>query len=272
MIYRVLALFCALWLAGPGLAPAQNLPGAAGPMLPTTSSIPARTTLVQSRIPMILPSSGSMANNGALTLTTALDQTYPNAYFYMPANAIVAGSTAGFYYGTMASTTTATLFNNAYVSGTPTIPAGPTAFATTGPGAYAQTTGALFTANAITITGNSLGVNDEIQVHGVISYPNSAGAKTLSLTYGAFSYAVVAPTTTATQAFQAGFALAGKASRQGQTGNTAMTVATIAGAYVNGSVDSTTDQGLSAGIKTAAVADYIILQSYTAEWVHASPN
>ena len=45
-----------------------------------------------STIPLILPSSGSMGNNGALTLTTALDSSYANAFFYMPASAIASGS------------------------------------------------------------------------------------------------------------------------------------------------------------------------------------
>ena len=52
-----------------------------------------------STIPLILPSSGSMGNNGSVTLTTALDSPYASAFFYMPASAIASGWLAGNYYG-----------------------------------------------------------------------------------------------------------------------------------------------------------------------------
>lgn len=231
-----------------------------------------RVTLAQSRIPMIVPSSGSVGNNGALTLTTALDQAYPNAYFYMPANAIVAGSAAGFYYGTMQSTTAVTLFNNPYVSGSPAVPASPTAFATTGPGAYTQTTGVSFTANTVTIAGGTLGVNDEVQTHGLVSVNNTAGAKTVGFSYGAFLYGAIAPTTSASIAYQGGFALAGSASRQSQTGLIAMTVTSVVGVAVNGSVNSAANQTLSVTLKLATATDYVILQNYVAERVVAANN
>ncbi len=95
--------------------------------------------LVSGGVPVYVPSSGSIANNGALTLTTALPLIYPNVYLYFPANAIAAGSAAGKYYCQMSSTTVGVIFNNTYVSGTPVVPTSPTAFVTTGPGAYTQT-------------------------------------------------------------------------------------------------------------------------------------
>lgn len=234
--------------------------------------VAGRITLAQSRVPMILPSSGTMADNGALTLTTALDQAYPAAYFYMPANAIVAGSAAGFYYGTMSSTTAVTLFNNLYASGSPTIPASPTAFATTGPGAYTQTTGSAVVANTVSIAGGMLGVNDEVYTHGLMSYPNSAGAKTIALNYGAFLYGTNVPTTTVALAFQAGFANAGSATRQNQTGLTVMILSTAAAAPVNGSVNTAASQNLNVTLKLATATDYVILQSYVAERVVAANN
>ena len=238
----------------------------------TPGSVTTRQTLAQSRVPMILPSSGSMANNGALTLTTAVDQTYPDAYFYMPAGAIAVGSVAGFYYGQMSSASAATLYNNLYVSGTPTIPASPVAFVTTGPGAYTQTTGSVITAHNISIPGGFLGPNDEVQSHGVIDYNNSAGVKTIALGYGAFTYGIVNPSTTSAQSFQAGFANVGKQSRQGQTGTTAMGLGTIAGTYVNGTIDATSNQNLVAALKLATATDYVILQSYTAERIIPANN
>ncbi len=248
--------------------------GAAWAQAVSTSAYapPGRYTVGQSRIPMILPSSGSMANNGALTLTTALDQTYPNAYFYMPASAIAAGSAAGFYYGVMSSTTAVTLYNNPYVSGTPTIPASPTAFVTTGPGSYTQTTAAFLTCYTITIPGGTLGIYDEVQARGNISYNNTAGAKTLNLDYGSFVYGAAAPTTTVSQAFQGGFANDSVANRQTIVATAAMTLTTAASAPANGAIDSTTSQTLTAQLKLATATDYLILQNLSLERIVAASN
>src|ERR1700693_852831 len=95
--------------------------------------------VIQNAIPMILPSSGTIGNNGALSALTALPTIYANAYLYFPAGAIVAGSLAGLYYCIMSSTTAGTIYNNTYdttLGVMPTIPANPVPFVTPGPGAY----------------------------------------------------------------------------------------------------------------------------------------
>jgi hypothetical protein len=95
----------------------------------------------------VLPSSGTMANNGAVTLTTALPYTYSACWMYFPANAIQAGSTAAWYYTVMSSTTVGTVFQQnvsgtfATSTGSSLAPTSPTAWVSTGPGAFTQTTG-----------------------------------------------------------------------------------------------------------------------------------
>lgn len=118
--------------------------------------------LLQANVPVIVPSSGSIGNNGALTLTTALDTTYANCYLYFPANAIEAGSAAGLYFVQMSSTTLGTIYNNTHTSGKPTIPSSPTAFATTGPGAYTQTTATDITILSFTLPGGAMGANGSL--------------------------------------------------------------------------------------------------------------
>lgn len=244
------------------------------PEAQVTPLVPGSYSLGQVRIPMILPSSGSMGNNGALTLNVALDQTYLTAYFYMPANAIVAGSAAGFYYGAMTSTSTATLFNNLYVSGTPATPGTLVPFATTGPGAYAQTTGSAFTAWTVTLPAYALGIFDEVQVHGVITYLSSGTAKTFQVSYGSsFNFIAAAPTATATLAFQGGFANQGVVSKQGSTGNSSGTVATSSTlTFTNGSIDGSLSKSISASLKLAAATDYLILQNIIAQRIIPANN
>jgi hypothetical protein len=121
--------------------------------------------LFQLGIPFITPSSGIMGNNGALSAITALSTTFPQAYIYLPAGAISSGSAAGWYYTVFSSTTAGTVYNNVYSTGTPTVPASPTPFVTTGPGAYVQTTGFITSISpTVTIPANTMTVNGRVEI------------------------------------------------------------------------------------------------------------
>jgi hypothetical protein len=127
------------------------------------SSVPY--TLFSTGIPFIIVSSGSMGNNGALTITGAVASIYPNAYVYLPSGAISSGSAAGYYYAVFSSTTAATVYNNTYTpgSGVPTVPASPTAFSTTGPGAYTQSASPP-NPFSVVIPANALSINGKIEI------------------------------------------------------------------------------------------------------------
>lgn len=137
-------------------------------------------SLVNTAIPFVF-TSGSMGNNGALTLTTAVRAAYPDAYIYLPAGAIAIGSTAGWYYAVFSTTGAATVYNNVYTSGVPAIPASPTAFVTTGPGAFTFSTGSSYFGHAVTLAANSLGINGGLRFNYVTWANNSANAKYVSV-------------------------------------------------------------------------------------------
>jgi hypothetical protein len=139
--------------------------------------------LFRSAIPMGLAPTGTMANNGAVTLGTAIPAIYPSCYLHFPANAIVAGSAAGFYYTVMSSTTVGQVFNNTYTTGVPTIPSSPTAFSTTGPGSFAAVT-ARTTLITLTLPGGLMGLNGSIDGESLWSATNNANAKTLFFSFG----------------------------------------------------------------------------------------
>lgn len=127
------------------------------------------------------PSSGSIGDNGALTLTTALLQTFSQGlYLYFPANAIAAGVAAGSYWTVMSSTTAGTIYNNTYIGGKPVAPVSPTAFSTTGPGAYTQTTAASITNVSMTLPGGIIGLEGYAAV-GLVAERNTGagGASTI---------------------------------------------------------------------------------------------
>lgn len=227
----------------------------------------AVSILGQSGIPMVLAGSGSMGNNGALTLTTALAAIYASAYVYLPANAIVSGSAAGWYYATFSSTTAATVFNNTYSSGTPAVPASPTAFVTTGPGAY---TGKSTTQTAynISIPGNTIGVNGGLRVHLGMTWTNTAASKTTQLVFGGTNFANFAGTTTTSGELMYGFKNRGVAGAQvGLTFSTGVPWTGVsATALVYGSVDTTQPQTLGTNLTNATPAtNNMVLEHITLE-------
>lgn len=142
-------------------------------------SNPVPFVLLSSTIPFVMVSSGTMGNNGALSGLTAVAFAYPRAYVYLPSGAISAGSAAGWYYAVFSYTTAATVYNNTYTTGTPTVPASPTAFVTTGPGAYTQTTGTSpsFYGPNTTLPANVVGKYGTADLFIVTANNNSAGSK-----------------------------------------------------------------------------------------------
>jgi hypothetical protein len=147
----------------------------------------------KANIPVGPAPTGTMGNNGAVTLGTALNTTYANCYLALPAGAIAAGVPAAtdFYYVQMSSATVGTVFNNTMSAnldskGNPTIPASPTAFVTTGPGAFTGVTGAV-TVLTLTIPGGTMGVTGNFDFDGVLAYAATATAKVTGFAFGGTS-------------------------------------------------------------------------------------
>ena len=239
-----------------------------------TGAAPASTTvrkLGQSTLPFVLLSSGTMGNNGALSGITAVPTAYPNAYCSVPAGAIATGIPAAqtWYYCTFSDTTHATLFNNTYTSGTPTIPASPTAFVTTGPGAFTQTVGSNIASYTLAIAGNTIGLNGTVRVMGARTINNSAGAKTVTLNYGSFTIATAALTATTGAPIISGFSNRGATNVQVGLLNNLFSVGNAPPNY--GAIDSTTAQNLTFNLQLATATDTITLESAEVELAPGVP-
>lgn len=153
----------------------------------------------QSSVPVAIPSSGSFANNGALTGITAFPATYANAWLFFPANSIctvgTGGNPAGVYFVQMTSATAGTVFNNILGTARPTVPVSPLAFACTGPGAYTQSTAAQ-TLVSTPINAGLIGVGGLLSFYELWSTSTSANTKTLNTSFAGSSILNVTPTTT----------------------------------------------------------------------------
>ncbi|MCW2276390.1 hypothetical protein GJ654_18860 [Rhodoblastus acidophilus] len=224
----------------------------------------------QSRVPFVIPSSGTMGANGALSGITAVASPYPAAYVYLPANAIASGVAAGWYYAEFSSTTAATVYNNAYTSGTPAIPASKAAFATTGTGAYTQTTGAL-TAYSMTVPAGLIGPNGAVYVPATLSNNNSAGAKSTSLYLGASQLGSNSTTTTRGASYLFGVANAGSETVQVSAVSGGGVIGASAGIPYYSAVNTATATTISVKIGVATATDTNTLETATIQLTPGVP-
>lgn len=134
--------------------------------------------------PVLIPPSGTMAANGAVTFGTAITLQSSavltdGLWAYFPAGAVYAGSAAGFYWMTMSSRTEGTVYDTTYVPGTTSgeRPASPTAISAAGPGAYTGETAAIVVASTV-LPGGALGLNGSLRVTQAVAANNTANNKT----------------------------------------------------------------------------------------------
>ena len=246
--------------AFPGLidVPGYNAPDRANPI-----GVPSR--LFQSNLPMAVSPTGSMANNGVVTLGTALPTGFFGGpcYLYLPANAIVAASTAGWYYTVMTSTTVGTVYNQTYTSGQPFVPSVLVPFTTTGPGAY---TGVTTAQNVLSFSlgANSLGLNGVVEVSALFGYHGSVNNKTALVKVGASTIFSYVNATAANIAYQAYV----QWGNQCQTGSQSTQVTgatgplTVAQTYT--AIDTTQPQTITVSLQDATATDWISLESFSA--------
>jgi hypothetical protein len=165
--------------------------GAAGPpagtytqaqQITAAQSLSVPYVFAKTAIPFVSVSTGSMADNGVLTVGTALPRTIANGYFFLPANAISAGSAAGWYFTQCSTTTACVVKNNVYTTGVPTVPASPTAFVTTGPGAYVGVTAEVF-GPTITVPANAMGANGQLRIMTMWAVTNNVNAKGVNVRF-----------------------------------------------------------------------------------------
>lgn len=232
----------------------------------SSGSASGNQTLMQSGIPFILSSSGSVGNNCAITGLTAMQTTYASAYIWMPASAVASGVAAGWYYYVASSATAGTCYSNTYTSGQPEIPASPTAFSTTGPGAFTQTTGTQIIGPTVSVPAGSMGVNGELTFDGDATVPATANTKIVNYTFGGASHGVSAFNTNATSAFgwllrirNRGVATAQMVNAPNNNGEP--------GSGTSGpnfiAINTSSAQNLSYNLQLSVATDYIVLESYS---------
>ena len=234
----------------------------------TVNGIQSATVLALSAIPFISPSSGNMGNNGAVTALTALPTTYANAYVWFTANQIAVGVAAGWYFAQFSTTQACTVFNNTYTSGKPTIPASPTAFVTTGPGAFTGDTAEEF-GPTITVPAGAMGANGAMGARSLWgASPSNANAKTPRLRFSGQAGTITQATSLASQLsanFDTYFQNRGVQNAQ------IFAPSSVVGPGINGnnnqygSIDTSVATTLVLSMQKAVATDNMVLESFVFE-------
>lgn len=231
----------------------------------------AITLFGQSNLPLILVSSGSIGNNGALTGATTLPATYAASYVYLPTGAIAAASVAGWYYAVWSSATACTVYNNTYSSGTPTIPASPTAFVTTGPGAYTQTITSDIEAYNISLPAGMLGIDDALVFSYDSSINTSVNNKIVKQKIGAVTISTVTVTAVVDAGVTANIANRQSLSSQivGITSYTGVAGSAVAPSYAAVNFANANTAQVSAQLATAT--DFVVFERVSLQAILAVP-
>ena len=222
--------------------------------------------LAKGGIPLIGLSSGSISAPGAISGITALPVAYPDAFCYVPANAVATVAAAGYYYCQFTTTTAGTICLNTYTSGVPTIPAGGCTPVTDGKGAFTGDTGEEF-GPTITLPANSLGANGAARIALGSAQTNNANVKTLRLRWSTSAGTIfVAQPVTSTVA-------SGMVATISNTGTAAKNLSTVQASFgaapttvgVLGTIDSTASTTLVLSQQRATATDNVVILPPTFE-------
>ena len=232
-----------------------------------TQALTAPRIIYTQGLPMIVPGTGTTDAAGAFTLGTALvpSTAIPaHAYCYWPANTVNDSHAAGWYYCTFSTTTAGVMYQDAYTPSNtpPTIPASPTA-ATTANNWTGVTSAA--TAISITVPANSLGLNGKV-VFPTLSttQSNSANAKSVSVTFGAFA-ALTTTQGSVANTNQAAFSL--KIANSASTAVQILSGTIAANGFavsVGGTVDTTADVTVSVVLTHGTATDNLAIWPFEA--------
>ena len=146
------------------------------------------SALTSTGVPVLVPSSGTIATAGTVTLTTALPATFSSgAWMYFPATAFAGTGVAGVYWVVMSSTTAGTVYQNISVPASPFEPYIPSQVLSPVVGsnsAYTQTTAADLVLVRTTVPGGLMGLSGEVHYNMMFSTNATANSKPVKVTFG----------------------------------------------------------------------------------------
>lgn len=220
--------------------------------------------LHQSAVPAGVPSSGTIAANGALTLATALPTVYPWIYFHFPAGAVYAGSPAGLYLVSMSSTAVGQVFNNLYQGGEVALPTVPVPVVGAGPGSYTQVLTEV-TLRSCLLPGRMLGLSGKLRFSMMWTFAANANWKGNVVRLGATAVARIANPQATSNQLRMIAEVANRGAPNRQISSDWAAIGQGTNMFFSTSVDTSVDQTIAATGQLYNASDFQILEQFGVE-------
>lgn len=209
------------------------------------------------KLPIFLAPTFTGTTNGAVTFGTAWPTIVNKCYVYYPANSLVSGQAAGFYYTEFSSTTAAIAYNNLYTpaAGVNTDP--PTnkvAFSGAVPGG-SGVTGSDITVLVAEVPGGALGEYGRYNATGNVESNNSAGNKIPRMKFGGNTMCNGSMTNVVTGVVTGFFRNCG--ATNDQRGSGVWTSAATSSAVYAGGADTTVAQNVTFTLQTSNATELV---------------
>jgi len=221
------------------------------------------SALASTSVPVIIPSSGTIATAGGVTLTTALPTTYAGgAWMYFPSTAFSSG-TAGLYWVVMSSTTAGTVYNLNYAPASPFeafIPTDTLVAVVGSNSAYTQTTASDLVMLRTTVPGGLMGASGEVAYNMLFSTNATANSKPVKVTFGGTAIHTASLSSNVSTIIDKQIANRGVAGRQVANPLAALGHGSSATDALHLTVDTNSDFDITITGQMATATDYIVLE------------
>jgi hypothetical protein len=221
------------------------------------------SALASTGVPVVIPSSGTIATGGTVTLTTALPTTYVGAWMYFPATAFSGTVAAGLFWVVMSSTTAGTVYQTSVVPASPFEAFVPTEALVAVVGsnsAYTQTTAADLVMLRTTVPGGLMGASGEVHYSLLVSTNATANSKPFKVTYGGTAIHTASLADNVSTIIDKEITNRGATNRQVANPLAALGHGSSAGAALYLSIDTNSDFDITVTGQMATATDYIVME------------
>jgi len=222
------------------------------------------SALASTGVPVIVPSSGTIATAGTVTLTTALPATFSSgAWMYFPATAFAGTGVAGVYWVVMSSTTAGTVYQNVSVPASPFEPYIPSQVLSAVVGsnsAYTQTTAADLVLVRTTVPGGLMGLSGEVHYNALFSTNATANSKPVKVTFGGTAIHTSSLADNVSTVIDKLIFNRGATGRQVALPLAALGAGSNANAALYPTIDTNSDFDITVTAQMATATDYVILE------------
>jgi len=223
------------------------------------------SALASTGVPVVIPSSGTIATAGTVTLTTALPTTYSGgAWMYFPATAFAGTVAAGLFWVVMSSTTAGTVYQTSVVPASPFEAFVPTETLVAVVGSnsgYTQTTSSDLVMLRTTVPGGLMGLSGEVDYHLLFTTNATANTKTVKVTFGGTDIHSASLSSNTSTVIDKQIVNRGSTARQVANPLAALGYGSSATASLYPTVDTNSDFDIVVTNNLGTATDFVVLES-----------